>query len=164
MNLRQFLRPWLRSLLSVCGVLLIALGVSGAIAPEAIALTSVDLSDLSYHECPAEFSEGAVTSMGSEAASCYIITGTATNSTNKYVIDADVFGRIYDRNGNSVFQNRTRVGLIPEVPPGKSTFEVRITVDARQKPPLQLKQFKASGFTARVRPFYYDENDELTNF
>jgi hypothetical protein len=37
------------------------------------------------------------------------------------------------------------------VPPGVSDFELRITVPANQPTPLQLKQFKASGFTGKVR-------------
>ncbi|MEO1559538.1 MAG: hypothetical protein AAFS12_07835, partial [Cyanobacteria bacterium J06632_19] len=58
---------------------------------------------------------------------------------------------IYDANNNSVMQNRTRLGSISEVPPGKTNFEMRITVPANQPTPLQLKQFKASGFTSKVR-------------
>ncbi len=71
--------------------------------------------------------------------------------TSKTVYDADIFGRIYDANNNTVMQNRTRVGSISEVPPGESTFEMRITVPANQPTPLKLKQFKASGFTSKVR-------------
>ena len=48
-------------------------------------------------------------------------------------------------------QNRTRLGLIAEIPPGVSDFQMRISVPANQPLPLQLKQFKAAGFSAQVR-------------
>jgi hypothetical protein len=84
-------------------------------------------------------------------ANCYIVYGKAENTSGKPVLNADVFGRIYDANNNPVMQNRTRVGSIDEVPPGVSDFEIRISVPANQPTPLKLEQFKASGFTGRVR-------------
>ena len=58
--------------------------------PPALALTQLKLSNLSYHECSAEFSEGAVTSGGSaSAANCFIVTGKAENSSGKPVYDAE---------------------------------------------------------------------------
>jgi hypothetical protein len=140
-------------------------GILGAIvAPPAWALTQVKLTDIDYHACPPEMAEGAVTSMSIQAANCFLVTGTANNSSGKYVVDADVFGRIYDANGNPVFQNRTRVGTIPTIPPGESPFEIRISVAKNQPEPLQLKQFKASGFASRVRPFYYDHDEDAEAF
>jgi hypothetical protein len=126
--------------------------VSWVLTPSAIALTQIKLSNLSYHECPKELAEGAVTSGGSSlAANCFIVTGQALNATNKTVYDADIFGRVYDANNNPVMQNRTRLGSIDQIPPGTSNFELRISVAANQPLPLQLKQFKASGFSAPVR-------------
>jgi hypothetical protein len=122
-----------------------------AFTPPAWALTKIKISDLSYHECPAEMAKGTVTSGSSMEASCYLITGKAENSTNKPVVNADVFGRIYDANDNPVMQNRTRLGSIEEVPPGVSDFQLRISVATNQPTPLKLKQFKASGFTGLVR-------------
>ncbi len=119
--------------------------------PPALALTQIKLSNLSYHECPTELAEGAVTSGTTMAANCFIVTGKAENATGKPVYDADIFGRIYDANNDSVMQNRTRLGSIAEIPPGVSNFEMRISVPASQPLPLQLKQFKAAGFAAQVR-------------
>lgn len=133
---------------------------NGVFAPDAIALTQVKLKNLGYKDCPVELSRGAVVSAGLQSANCFLVTGTAINNTEKYVVDADVFGRIYDANGNNVFQNRGRVGTIPEVPPGESEFAIRITVAANQATPLKLKQFRASGFASRVRPAYYDHTDD----
>jgi hypothetical protein len=119
--------------------------------PSALALTKIKLSDLSYKDCPAELAKGAVISSGSAAANCFIVTGKAENGTYKTVYDADIFGRIYDANNDPILQNRTRLGSIPEVPPGISNFELRISVPVNQPTPLQLKQFKASGFSGQVR-------------
>lgn len=119
--------------------------------PPALALTQIQLSDLSYQECPEEFSKGAVTSGTTMAANCFMVTGKAENNSGKPVFDADIFGRIYDANGDSVMQNRTRLGSIAEIPTGVSEFELRISVPANQPLPLKLKQFKAAGFSAQVR-------------
>lgn len=127
---------------------------SFVITPAASALIQVNLSDIDYHECPPELAEGIVNSNGtSRMADCYLVTGKAENKSGKPIYDADVYGRIYDANGNPVMQNRTRVGLIDEVPPGVSDFQIRITVPANQPTPLKLEQFKASGFAGTVRRY-----------
>lgn len=126
--------------------------ITWVFTPPALALTQIKLSDITYHECPAELSKGAVTSGGTTmSANCFLVTGKAENNSRKSVYDADIFGRIYDANNDSVMQNRTRLGSIAEVPPGVSDFELRISVPANQPIPLKLKQFKAAGFSAQVR-------------
>ncbi|MDZ8085752.1 MAG: biotin carboxylase [Nostoc sp. DedQUE12b] len=140
----------LRSLTVVFISCLIAL-LSWVIIPPAVALTQIKLFDVSYKDCPPELAEGAVISSGSAAANCFLVIGKAENGTNKTVYDADIFGRIYDANNDSVMQNRTRLGSITEVPPGISDFELRISVPANQPTPLKLKQFKAAGFSGQVR-------------
>jgi hypothetical protein len=120
--------------------------------PSAQALTQIKLFDITYKDCPPELAQGAITSGGTTmSANCFIVTGKAENNTYKTVYDADVFGRIYDANNDSVMQNRTRIGSIEKVPPGVSDFEFRISVPSNQPLPLQLKQFKAAGFSAQVR-------------
>ncbi len=121
-------------------------------AAPALALTQVKLSDLTYEACPEEIGAGAVTSDGSgAAANCFLITGKANNPSGKPVYNADIFGRVYDANGNPVMQNRNRLGAIEYLPPGTSDFQLRISVPANQPTPLQLEQFKASGFAGQVR-------------
>ncbi len=128
------------------------------VPPSAFALTQIELSNLDYSSCPAEITEGNYVGSGDLGANnCFIVSGKAKNTSGKTVVDADVFGRIYDANGNSAMENRGRVGTITEVPPGVSDFEIRISVSASQPTPLTLKQFKASGFASKVRPFYYDD-------
>lgn len=126
--------------------------VSWAVPPSALALTQVRLFDLSYQNCPSDMAEGAVTSGGSAmAANCFLITGKTENKSGKPVYNADIFGRIYDANNNPVLQNRTRLGAIDFIPPGISDFELRVSVAANQPTPLKLEQFKAAGFTGKVR-------------
>ncbi|NEQ96645.1 MAG: hypothetical protein F6K30_07970 [Cyanothece sp. SIO2G6] len=122
------------------------------ISPVAQALPSFKISDLSYEECPdiAKY-EGLTTSWGGGDAKCVMIHGKAKNETNKLIVNADVFGRIYDANGNSLMENRGRLGGIDEVPPGITDFEIRISVPEEQSFPLRLEKFKGSGFTGRVR-------------
>jgi hypothetical protein len=132
-------------------IAVLMLGLSTLMAPPAWAMTQIELKDVTYSSCPEEFTEGMVTAGSSQAARCYMIQGTAVNPTGKPVINADVFGRVYDANANPVMQNRSRLGAIDEVPPGESPFEIRISVAANQPEPLRLEKFKAAGFTGRVR-------------
>jgi hypothetical protein len=125
---------------------------SWTIAPTALAITPITLSDLSYKDCSPEAAAGVVTSGGmTQGANCFVIVGKAENKSNKAVYDVDVFGRIYDADNNNVLPNRGRVGLIDRVAPGISDFEMRITVPENLSQPLQLKKFKASGFSTKIR-------------
>ncbi|MGF1591353.1 MAG: hypothetical protein ACFCU7_19335 [Pleurocapsa sp.] len=127
------------------------------ITPPALAMTSIKLSDIFYEPCAGNEAAGSVTSGDMQPVSCYTIKGKAQNISGKTVVDADVFGRIYDANDNSTFENRGRIGTIEEVPPGISDFAIRVSVPANQPTPLKLKNFKASGFAGKVRPYYYDD-------
>ncbi|MBW4664188.1 MAG: hypothetical protein KME01_08315 [Chroococcus sp. CMT-3BRIN-NPC107] len=140
----------LRSLFVVALTMLVGI-ISLVHTPSASALTQIKLSNVGYKECPPELAAGAVTSGATNAANCFIVTGKAENTSGKAVYDADVFGRIYDANNDSVMQNRTRLGSIAEIPAGVSEFNMRISVPANQPLPLQLKQFKAAGFSGQVR-------------
>ncbi len=140
----------LKSLFVVALTMLLGI-ISWVYTPSASALTQIKLTDVGYKECPPELAMGAVTSGATNAANCFIVTGKAENNSGKSVFDADVFGRIYDANNDSVMQNRTRLGSITEIPAGVSEFNMRISVPANQPLPLQLKQFKAAGFSGQVR-------------
>ncbi|EDZ96834.1 MAG: hypothetical protein P5702_11330 [Limnospira sp. PMC 1291.21] len=118
--------------------------------PPAWAMIQIELFDIGYQDCPAELSEGMVSSGSIQEADCFIVTGKANNTSGKTVVDADIFGRIYDANDNRVMQNRTRLGSIDVVPPGISDFEIRISIASNLEKPFKFKQFKASGFTGRI--------------
>jgi hypothetical protein len=140
------MRTWLFLLLASLTVM-----TSWLVAPAAWAITDIELSDISYKECPEDVGENTFMSGSSRRANCFMITGSAENPSRNPVYDADVYGRIFDANGNPVLPNRTRIGSIDEVPPGTSEFEVRISVPANQPTPLQLENFKASGFSRSVK-------------
>jgi hypothetical protein len=125
--------------------------MSWAISLPVLAATQIKLTDITYERCPAGMGKNIVLGGGVMSANCFLVTGKAFNPSNKTVFDADIFGRVYDANGNDIMPERTRLGAIPEVPSGESNFEMMLSVPADQPPPLTLKQFKASGFTARVR-------------
>ena len=130
---------------------------SSIVTPSAEAMTSIKLSNLSYEACAGNDAKGNVGSGDLRAANCFTIKGKAKNTSGKTVVDADVFGRIYDANDNNTFENRGRIGTIEEIPPGTSDFAIQISVPANQPTPLKLKNFKASGFAGKVRPYYYDD-------
>ena len=124
-------------------------------AQPAYALTQIELRDLVAEECPSDaaYAENLTTSGSSQEATCYLIKGTAVNNSARDVADADIFGRIYDAEDNSVMKNRFRLGGIEYVPVGESQFSFRISVPSVQPAPLRLEQFKASGFASKVRRF-----------
>jgi hypothetical protein len=138
----------LRSLFTA--LLVAGLWLLSGVGLTAQALTPIELSGVAYHPCPPEYAEGMVSAGSIQAANCFLITGKAINHTNKPVLDVDIFGRVFDANDNPVMQNRSRLGGIPEVLPGESDFEIRISVAANQPEPLKLKQFKASGFANAI--------------
>ena len=123
--------------------------------PAAHALTPITLKNLVAEECPADaaYAENLTTSGSSMSATCYLIKGTAIKYSAKDIVDADIFGRIYDAEDNSVMKTRYRLGGIEYVPIGESEFSFRISVPSVQPAPFRLEKFKASGFASKVRRF-----------
>jgi len=123
--------------------------------PAAHALTQIELKDLVTESCPADaaYAENLTASGSSQQATCYLIKGKAINNSGKDIVDADIFGRIYDAADNSVMKNRYRLGGIEYVPAGESDFSFRISVPSVQPTPFRLEKFKATGFASKVRRF-----------
>jgi hypothetical protein len=126
----------------------LALGVGSAPAE---ARVQAKVSDIHYSNCPPELAHNLVLGGGVMSANCFLIQGTVHNDSGKVLLNADVFGRIYDANGNDAMPERGRLGSVDSVPLGDSPFEIMVTVPADQPEPLTLKQFKISGFTGKVR-------------
>ncbi|MFZ9228608.1 MAG: hypothetical protein ACO23C_09040 [Prochlorococcaceae cyanobacterium] len=84
-------------------------------------------------------------------AGCWALSGVVENPGRRAVFDTDVFAQILDASGEPVLQNRTRVGSIGDVPPGRSDFALRLAVPMGTPGPLQVRNVKARGFTAPVR-------------
>ncbi|NJK61168.1 MAG: hypothetical protein HC918_14325 [Oscillatoriales cyanobacterium SM2_1_8] len=128
----------------------LALGLMGWVPPAA-AVIQVKVENLSYEPCPPEASANMVLGGGTLSANCFRVKGLAVNASGKTLYNADVFGRIYDADGNDAMPERGRLGSIDELPPGNTPFEITVSVPAEQAEPLQLKQFKATGFAGKVR-------------
>jgi len=122
-----------------------------AITPSASATVQIKLTDLTYEPCKGDDGKNMVLGGGVMSAKCYVVRGIASNLSGKVVYNADIFGRIYDANGNDAMPERTRLGAVDEIPAGKSDFQLMIAVPAEQPEPLDLRQFKASGFAGKVR-------------
>jgi len=73
------------------------------------------------------------------------------NNTGRSVVDTDVFALVVDASGEPVLQNRSRVGSIGDIPPGRSTFALRLAVPMGTPGPLQVRNVRARGFSAPVR-------------
>ncbi len=122
-----------------------------AFSNAAWANVQIKLTNVIYEPCTGEAGKHMVLGGGVMSAKCYMIKGNANNTSGKVVYNADIFGRIYDANGNDAMPERTRLGAVEEIPAGKSDFEIMVAIPAEQPEPLELKQFKASGFAGKVR-------------
>ena len=114
--------------------------------------TPLELHDVHTVDCPdtAEF-DNLFASGSTLEVRCLFVEGTVLNTSKRTLVNADVFGRMYDANGNDIMPERTRLGAIEEVPPGETPFAIRISVPIANPLPLSLEQFKASGFAGKVR-------------
>ena len=130
------------------------------LAPPSAWAADLQVSEVSLEPCPTE-DVGAQPELRRPAgASCYALRGTVLNPGRKPVVDTDVFALIVDSSGEPVLQNRTRVGSIGDVPPGSSSFALRLAVPAGTPGPLSFRNVKARGFSAPVRT-RAGEDDEL---
>lgn len=118
------------------------------------------VSEVSLEPCPPEDVAAQPELRRPSGASCYALRGVIENPGRRPVVDTDVFARILDASGEPVLQNRTRVGGIGDVPPGRSPFALRLSVPAGTPGPLRFTNVKARGFSAPVRT-RAGEEDEL---
>jgi hypothetical protein len=138
--------PLLRLLLRLSIVLLVVCG-----APALAGATDLKVSDVVLEPCPADDLGTQPTLARPSGATCWALRGVVVNNGSKPVVDTDVFGLILDASGEPVLPNRTRVGSIGDVPPGRSSFALRLAVPAGTPGPLGTRSVKARGFSAPVR-------------
>ncbi|KAH6557531.1 hypothetical protein KP509_1Z108400 [Ceratopteris richardii] len=121
---------------------------------KALADVKVTLSNMQATEVACPEGQTTVTGGTSFGASCFRVTGDAYNPSNRTVYNADIFGRVYDAQGEPALDTaeNLRIDTIAEVPPGKSKVSFQITVNAAQAKlgALELKNFKATGFLGKV--------------
>ena len=110
--------------------------------------------------CPASDAASQTGLSRPTGAGCWALSGVVRNPGRLPVVDTDVFALILDASGEPVLQNRSRVGSIGDVPPGQSSFALRLAVPMGTTGPLQVRNVKARGFAAPVRS-RAGEGDEL---
>lgn len=122
-----------------------------ALTPSAAWAADLRVSEVSLEPCPSGDVGAQPELRRPTGASCYALRGSVENPGRKPVVDTDLFALILDSSGEPVLQNRTRVGSIGDVPPGRSSFAVRLSVPAGTPGPLSFRNVKARGFSAPVR-------------
>lgn len=145
----------LRSL--VHGVLLLLLVLGLALPAWA---TDLKVEGVVLEPCPSTDVGHQPSDRPRAAARCLALRGVVLNPGRRPVVDTDLFAVIVDASGEPVLQNRSRVGSIGDIPPGRSTFALRLAVPAGSPEELQVRQVKARGFSAPVRT-RAAEGDEL---
>ncbi len=138
--------PFSRLLTALALALLLLLGAPGAATAAELAVSEVVLEP-----CPPGDLGAQPELARPSGASCWALRGVVVNPGRKPVVDTDVFGLILDASGEPVLPNRTRVGSIGDVPPGRSSFALRLAVPAGTPGPLRTRSVKARGFNAPVR-------------
>jgi hypothetical protein len=130
------------------------------LAPAPAWAAQLQVSKVTLEPCPSDDVGAQPELRRPSGASCYALRGSVENPGRRPVVDTDVYALILDASGEPVLQNRTRVGSIGDVPPGRSSFALRLAVPAGTPGPLQFRNVKARGFSAPVRT-RAGENDEL---
>jgi hypothetical protein len=126
--------------------LVVLLGV-----PALARATDLQVSQVLLEPCPSGDQGTQPTLARPSGASCYALRGVVVNPGSKAVVDTDVFALIVDASGEAVLPNRARVGSIGDVPPGQTSFGLRLSVPAGTPGPLEARRVKARGFSAPVR-------------
>jgi hypothetical protein len=129
--------------------------------PAAAHAAELRVSEVTLEPCPPSDVAAQPDQNRSSSARCYALRGMVENPGRQPVVDTDVFARILDASGEPVLQNRTRVGSIGDVPPGRSAFALRLAVPAGTPDPLGVTSVKARGFSSPVRTRAGEDDDLL---
>jgi len=129
--------------------------------PPAASAAELRVSEVTLEPCPQTDVAAQPDQNRSSSARCYALRGMVENPGRQPVVDTDVFARILDASGEPVLQNRTRVGSIGDVPPGRSPFALRLAVPAGTPDPLGFTSVKARGFSSPVRTRAGEDDDLL---
>jgi hypothetical protein len=132
---------------TIAAALALILALIGA--PLASHAAELRVEEVRLTPCPA--ADAGSQPEGRSVASCYALRGDVINATGHPVVDTDLFAVILDSSGEPVLPNRARVGSLGDVPPGRSSFAVRLSVPAGTPGPFRVGLVKARGFNAPVR-------------
>jgi hypothetical protein len=119
--------------------------------PSPAAAAELQVSEVRLEPCPASDAASQSGMRRPSGASCVALRGVVVNPGKLPVVDTDLFARVLDASGEPVLPNRTRLGSIGDVPPGRSNFAVRLSVPAGSPGPFQVGQVRARGFRSPVR-------------
>jgi len=122
-----------------------------ALRPPPAWAAELSVSEVTLEPCPAADVAAQPDLPRATGARCYALRGMVDNPGRRPVFDTDVYARILDASGEPVLQNRTRVGTIGDVAPGRSSFALRLAVPAGTPGPLSFRSVRARGFNAPVR-------------
>ena len=154
-------KGWIgRSLAAVLAPVLCLLLVLAVPPPPAAWAAELQVRDVRLEPCAAEDPGRQPELRRPSGAACQVLRGEVTNPSRRPVVDTDVFALILDASGEPVLPNRSRVGSIGDVPPGRSSFALRLAVPAGTPGPFRVSGAKARGFNAPVRT-RAAEGDEL---
>ena len=145
---------------ALSAMLCLALVLTVLALPEPGWAAELMVSQAELEPCPAADSGSQPDQRPGSGANCWALRGRVRNPGRRAVVDTDVFALILDASGEPVLPNRTRVGSIGDVPPGESSFALRLAVPAGTPGPLQARHVRARGFAAPVRS-RAGEGDEL---
>jgi hypothetical protein len=141
------------TLKTVLGLLLgLALGlILWQLLPNAALAAELQVEQVRLEPCPLADPGSQSGMRRPTGASCYALRGEVFNPSRQSVVDTDVFALILDASGEPVLPNRSRVGSIGDVPPGRSEFALRLAVPAGTPGPFQVRKVRARGFSSPVR-------------
>ncbi|MEN9767139.1 MAG: hypothetical protein RLZZ32_1099 [Cyanobacteriota bacterium] len=145
------LLPSVTRVLRPVAALLLPLVLLCCFAVPPVLAAALSVRDVSLEPCPSDDIGSQPQLKRPSGASCFVLRGTVVNPGRKPVVDTDVFAQILDASGEPVLQNRSRVGSIGDVPPGDSSFALRLAVPAGTPGPFSFSNVKARGFNAPVR-------------
>lgn len=155
---------WLNALpgwsFQLLGALLLALLLTAPLGIAPAWAADLQVTEVRLEPCPAEDAGSQPELRRPTGASCYALRGLVSNPGRQPVVDTDVFALILDSSGEPVLPNRSRVGSIGDVPPGRSEFALRLAVPAGTPGPFVVRNARARGFKAPVRS-RAAEGDEL---
>ncbi|KAG0584542.1 hypothetical protein KC19_3G216900 [Ceratodon purpureus] len=120
----------------------------------ALAEVKLVLSNIEATPVPCPDGQTTVTGGTSFGVRCFRVTGDVNNPVKQAVYNADIFGRVYDAQGEPALdaEENLRIDTLAEVPPGTSkvSFQIAVSESQAKLGPLKLKNFKATGYLGKV--------------
>lgn len=139
----------------------LALALAALLAPPPVWASDLTVTLISLEPCPAADAAAQRDLRRPIGASCWALRASVDNPGRQPVVDTDMFGRVVDASGEPVLPNRTRLGSIGDVLPGRSEVALRLSVPAGTVGPLQVGQLRARGFRAPVRARVNADEEKL---